>query len=161
MSTALVAGLLGLVGTALGAGLTTWTTRQTADRSEQRAWLETRRQEFRSAVTQFASALLAYRLAVADHWLAQHRGDRDAAAASAQSYKSRAAALDGLYVLELSSDDGQLTKLAREAVETARNIREADSQDDMETRSNNARTALEKVIVRARLVEPGRDRVKE
>jgi len=161
VSTALVAGLLGLFGTALGAGLTTWTTRQTTARSEQRAWLETRRQEFRSAVTQFASALLAYRLAVADHWLAQHHDDRDAAAASAQSYKSRAVALDGLYVLELSSDDGQLTKLAREAVDTARTIRYADSQDDMETRSNNARTALEKVIVQARLVEPGRDRVKE
>jgi len=74
---------------------------------------------------------------------------------------SRAAALDGLYVLELSSDDGQLTKLAREAVDTARNIREADSQDDMETRSNNARTALEKVIVQARLSSPDATRVEE
>jgi hypothetical protein len=67
----------------------------------------------------------------------------------------------GPYVLELSSDDGQLTELAREAVDTARTIREADSRDDMETRSNDARMALEKVIVRARLVEPGRDLVKE
>ena len=102
MSTALVAGLLGLFGTALGAGLTTWTTRQTAARSEQRAWLESWRQEFRSAVTQFASALLAYRLAVADHWLARHQGDKDAAATSAESYRQRATVLDGLYVLELS-----------------------------------------------------------
>jgi hypothetical protein len=67
----------------------------------------------------------------------------------------------GPYVLGLSSDDGQLTELAREAVDTARTIREADSRDDMETRSNDARMALEKVIVRARLVEPGRDLVKE
>ena len=161
MSTALVAGLLGLFGTALGAGLTTWTTRQTAARSEQRAWLETRRQEFRSAVTQFASALLAYRLAMADHWVARRQRGRNAAAASKESYKRRAAALDALYVLELSSDDDQLKELAREAVRTARNIRGADTQDEMENRTNEVRNALENLIAHARLVEPGRDRIKE
>lgn len=37
MTTALVGGLLGLFGTALGAALTTWTARQTGHRSERMA----------------------------------------------------------------------------------------------------------------------------
>jgi len=161
VSTALVAGLLDFFGTALGAGLTTWTTRQTAARSEQRAWLESWRQEFRSAVTQFASALLAYRLAMADHWVARRQRGRNAAAASKESYKRRAVVLDALYVLELSSDDDQLRKLAREAVDKARNIREADTRDEMESRTNEVRNALEKLIAQARIVEPGRDQVND
>jgi len=125
------------------------------------AWLETRRQEFRSAVTHFASALLAYRLAMGDHWVARHEGGRDATATSEERYKRRAAVQDALYVLELSSDDDQLKKLARDAADAARNIREADTQHEMENRSNDVRNALEKVIAQARVVAPGRDRVKE
>ncbi len=72
VTVALTAGLLGLFGTVIGAALTTWTTRQTAARSERRAWVEGRRQEYRSAVTEFAGALLSYRVAERDRWLARH-----------------------------------------------------------------------------------------
>jgi gas vesicle protein len=70
VTTALVAGLLGLLGllgTVIGGVLTTWTARQTADRSERRAREELRRQEYRSSVIQFATALLAYRRAEIDY----------------------------------------------------------------------------------------------
>jgi hypothetical protein len=157
MSTALVAGLLGLVGTLLGAGLTTWTVRQTAARSDQRVWLETRREEFRSAVTQFASALLVYRLAEADRWGARRRGRKDEAA-EREAYRQRAAMLDALYVLELSSDSDQLKKLARSAVDMAHHIREASDEDEMGRRTHDVRDVLEKVIVAARRAEPGRFR---
>lgn len=77
MATALVARLLGLFGTFLGAALTTYTTRETSNRSERRAREEARHQEFRSAVIRFATNLLAYRLAEMDYWFAIHDGLKD------------------------------------------------------------------------------------
>lgn len=156
MSTALVGGLLGLLGTLLGAGLTTWTVRQAAARSDQRAWLEARRQEFRSSVTRFASALLVYRLAEADRWAARHRSGRKDEAPEREAYRHRAAMLDALYVLELSSDSDELKQLARTAVDMAHHIRESSDQDDMGRRTRDVRDVLEKVIAAARKTEPGR-----
>jgi hypothetical protein len=158
MSTALVAGLLGLFGTVLGAGLTTWTMRQTAARSDERAWLENRRQEFRSAVTQFASALLVYRLAEGDRWAARRQSGKNDETAEREAYRQRAAMLDALYVLELSSDSDQLKKLARSAVDMAHHIRKANNEDEMGRRTHDVRDALEQVIAAARRAEPGRFR---
>ena len=123
MNTALVGGLLTVFGTVLGTALTTWTTRQTAARSERRAWLEPRWQEFRAAVTQFASALLAYRLAEADRWTARHHPSTADGTSGREVYRLRAAVLDGLYVLELSSDNDQLGKLAQDTMDMAYRIR--------------------------------------
>jgi len=153
VSTALVGGLFGLIGTVLGTVLTTWTARQTAAWSAHHSWLETRRQEFRSAVTQFASALLAYRLAEADRWWARHHGGRADETTEQEANRRSAAALDGLYVLELSSDDHQLRKLARDAVDIAYHIRDADTDDEMGRRVHDVRNALEKVIAAAHAAE--------
>jgi hypothetical protein len=160
MSTALVAGLIGLFGTALGTGLTTWTMRQTAARSDRRAWLETRRQEFRSAVTQFASALLAYRLAEADYWSAHHGGKADATTGR-ETYRLRKVALEGLFVLELSSDSDQLKKLARRALDMAYKIRESGTTAEMGNRTHEVRKALEDLIKAARIEQPGRSLTEE
>jgi len=155
VSTALITGLIGLFGAVLGTALTTWTTRQTAARSDRRAWLETQRQEFLSAVTRFASALLAYRLAEADFWRAHHGGKADAITGP-EVYRLRAAVLEGLYALELSSDNDQLKKLARRALDMAYNIREAGTSDEMGRRTHEVREALEKVVDAARDADPAR-----
>jgi hypothetical protein len=153
MSTALIVGLFGLIGAVVGTALTTWTTRQTAARSAHQSWQETRRQEFRSAVTQFASALLAYRLAEADHWSARHRPGRTDGTAGQLAYRLRGAALDRLYVLELASDNHELRRLARDAVDKAYHIREADDQAEMGRRVHDVRDAIEHVINAAHAIE--------
>lgn len=83
MATALVAGLLGLFGTVVGSVLTTWTAQQAADRSDRRGREQLLRQEYRSAVSRFAAALLAYRVAEMDRWHARHGGWKDEATAAA------------------------------------------------------------------------------
>lgn len=128
MTAALTAGLLGLFGTVVGAVLTTWTARQTAARSDHRTWLEVRRQEYRSAVMQFAGALLSYREGERDRWLARHYEGRDETTATREAYRLRAAMLNAFCALELSSWDNDLLKeRADDAVEAAYRIREADT----------------------------------
>lgn len=160
MSSALVGGLIGLLGIVLGTAMTTWTTRQTTARSDRQAWLETRRQEFRSAVTQFASALLAYRLAEGDYWTTHHGGKANPASGR-EAYRLRAAVLDGLCLLDLSSDDDHLKKLARDALNMAHKIRDAGTQAEMGDRTHKVREALDDVIKAARIAEPGRSRAGE
>src|SRR5262245_49813572 len=156
MSTALVAGLIGLFGTVLGTALTTWTTRQTAARSDRQAWLETRRQEFLSAVRQFASALLAYRLAVADHWGASH-GGKASATTEQEVHRLRKAGLDGLCLLALSSDDDRLLELAEDALDEAYKIGEAGTQDESMT-ACAAKSAKKPALTSSRSSSPASTR---
>jgi hypothetical protein len=156
VTAALTAGLLGLSGTVIGAVLTTWTARQTAARSDHRTWVEVRRQEYRSAVTHFAGALLSYREAERDRWRARHDAGKDEATATQEAYRLRAAMLDAFYALQLSSsDNGRLRELAREAVEAAYRIREADTEPEMIRRAHNVRQAIDDMISAARIGEPG------
>jgi gas vesicle protein len=127
-----VAVLLGLFGTVVGAVLTTWTAHQTADRSARHTREELRRQEYRSAVVQFASALGIYRTAEMDRWHAQHGGFRDEASAAADVYRARTAVWNAFYELELSADNRELV------------------HDD-----------LAEIITMARLNEPGRSALTE
>jgi hypothetical protein len=144
VATALVAGLLGLFGTFLGAALTTYTTRETSNRSERRAREEARRQEFRSAVIRFATNLLAYRLAEMDYWFAIHDGLKDRATTGEEVYRTRAVTWNAFYELEFSTDDQEVMRLARRGINSAHSIGEADSRDAMdhcayETRNNLVR----------------------
>src|SRR5258708_36376172 len=83
-----------------GGVLTIWTTRLTTDRSHQRAREELQRQEHRSAVIRFATAVGAYRTAEMDRWHARHGGLRDEASASADVHRTRTAVWDAFYELD-------------------------------------------------------------
>ena len=154
MSTALVAGLLGLAGTLVGGALTTWTTRQTTDRSHQRAQEELQRQEYRSAVIRFATALGAYRTAEMDRWHARHGGWRDEASASADVYLTRTAAWDAFYELDLSTDNRDLIRQAQHAIDLVSSIQHPDSQQEMDRRAHQVREDLARLIAIARTGEP-------
>jgi hypothetical protein len=155
MSTALVAGLLGLFGTVLGAVLTTWTTRQTAARSDRRAWMEVRRQEYRSAIIRFVTSLLTYRASEIDRWHARHGGWKDEATATLEVNQMRSAMWDAFYELELSSDNRELNKLARDVADKASSIPLADTEEEMGRRARQVREDLAEVIAAARVGVPG------
>jgi hypothetical protein len=150
MSTALAAGLLGLVGTIVGATLTTWTAHHTADRSAQHAREELRRQEERSAVIQFASALGIYRTAEIDRWHARHGGFRDVESSAADVYRTRTAAWNAYYVLELSTNNRDLGQQARRAIDRAESIKDPDSQAEMDQRAEQVSADLAELITMAR-----------
>ena len=156
MAIALVAGLLGVFGTVVGGVLATWTARQTADRSARHAHAELRRQEYRSAVTHFAAALGAYRVAEMDLWHARHGGFRDEASAAADVYRTRTGVWDAFYELELSTDNRDLTQQAQRAIDRTGSIWKLDSQAEIDQRADQVRGDLAEMITTARLNDPGR-----
>jgi hypothetical protein len=155
MATVLIGGLLGLIGTLLGPGLTTWTARQTAARSERHALREARRQEFRAAVIRFATTLLTYRLAEMDRWHARHRQPEDRKTAASEAYRTRAMTWDAYYQLELSTDNSEVRRLAQRALDRARSIKEPDSQDEMNRRADQVQEDLAEMISLARMAAAG------
>jgi gas vesicle protein len=151
VSTALVAGLFGVFGTVVGGVLTTWTARQAADRSAQHAREDLHRQECRSAVAQFATALGVYRTAEMDRWHAKHGGFRDEKSAAADVYSARTVARNALHVLELSTDNQDLCERAQRAYDRAENIKDPDSQAEMDRRADQVDDDLAEMITIARL----------
>src|ERR1022692_1418501 len=129
MSVAIIAGLFGLFGTIIGAGLTTWTAKQTADRSERRAREETRRQEFRSVVTRFASTLLDHRRAAANYYNNRNSNSEIRAAVGEEAYRTRAATLSAYYELLLSTDDSETIHFASLCMEAVSKIDKDASQE--------------------------------
>lgn len=62
--------------------------------------------------------------------------------------------LDAFYILQLSSSgDDRLRDLAREAVDAAHSIREADTEPEMIRRTHNVRGAIDDMIAAARIGE--------
>jgi hypothetical protein len=154
MPTALIAGLLGILGTFVGAMLTTWTARQTTDRSERRIREEARRQEYRSAVIRFATELMTYRLAEMDLWFALHDETKDKKEAAGKVYGTRAVVWNAFYELELTTDT-KIARLARRGIDSATSIHSADSRDAMDRCTYQTRRDLAELIEAAREAQPG------
>lgn len=153
MSTSLVAGLFGLVGTLIGGVLAIWTARVTTDRSQQRAREEQQRREYRSAVIRFATALGAYRLAEMDRWHARHGGWRDEESASSDVYRTRTAAWDAFLELDLSTNNRGLVRQAQRAFDWANSIRYPESEKEMVRRADQVGEELTQLIAIARTGE--------
>jgi hypothetical protein len=155
VATVLVAGLIGLVGTLIGGILTTWTTRVTTDRSHERAREELQRQEYRSAVIRFATAVGAYRTSEMDRWHARHGGRRDEASASADVYRTRTAAWDSFYELDLSTNNRDLARRAQYVIDLVASIQHPnpDSKEEMDRRASQVREDLAQLIAIARTGE--------
>jgi hypothetical protein len=153
VTTVLIAGLLGIVGTVVGGALSTWTARLTADRSHRRAREEQQRQEYRSAVVSFATAVGAYRTAEMDRWHARHGGWRDESSASADVYRTRTAVWNAFYELDLSTDNRVLVQLARHAMQRAYTIQDPDSQAEMDRRADQVHEDIGRLIATARTGE--------
>lgn len=150
MTTALVAGLLSLFGTAIGAALTTWTVRRTNDRSERLARETVRRQEYRSAVIGLASSILAYRQAEVEHWHARHGGSWSERKSEAEVSRTRTVVWNAFYELQLSTDCLDIINAAQRAVDSARRIREVDSTDEVARFSNQTRSDVAAMVTAAR-----------
>jgi hypothetical protein len=154
MGTVLVAGLFSLGGTALGAVLAICTARQTAVRSEHSARAEVLRQDYRTALVRFSAATLAYREAEIDRWHAQRGGFKDEKEAREEVYRARRGAWQALYELDLSTDDEEVVRLARCAVERAYAMRQLESRTDLNLAADNVRVDLERMFAHARTVRP-------
>jgi len=155
MGVAIIAGLFGLFGTIVGAGLTTWTANRTTDRSERRTREETRRLEFRSVVVRFASTLLDHRRAAANYY--NNRGSKAdiKAAAGEESYRTRAATMSAYYEVLLSTDDPETIRLATLCLEAVSRIRDPEGETTVDDNHQKALLYLGEMIAAARKAQPG------
>jgi hypothetical protein len=155
MSVAIIAGLFGLFGTIIGAGLTTLTAKQTADRSERRAREEARRQEFRSVVIGFASTLLEQRRAAASYYNKLGSNSDVRAAAGGEAYRTRVAVQSAYYELLLTTDDPETINFASLCMEAVTKIREGESQETVDDNHQKTQFYLGNMIAAARKAQPG------
>jgi hypothetical protein len=154
MGTVLVAGLFSLGGTALGAALAILTARQAAARSERSTRSDVLRQEYRSALVKFSAATLAYRESEIDRWHARRGGFKDEQEAIEEVYRTRRNAWQAFYELDFSTEDEEVVRLARCALERAYEMRELESKTDMNLEAEKVRADLERLIAHARTVKP-------
>ncbi len=150
MVTAIAAGVLGLVGTALGTVLSMWVSDRSSARSERVARDNVVRHEFREAVVRFAAAVIAYRLAEVDRWHSQRGGWKDEKLAAEEVYRNRSAAWEALYILDLASDGAQFVELGRSALQRVYGIRVQDSKAGVNLVADSVMSDLEEFISYAR-----------
>jgi hypothetical protein len=150
MTTALVAGVFGLLGTVLGSVIAIRAARENADRVDRRAREVIVRGEYRSSVVSFASAVLEYQLAEMDRWHARRGGRTDPNRAAETVYSKRTAAWHALFELELSTDDPELGWFARRIVDKTRSIEVPEEQDEMDQRALEVREEVAAMIGHAR-----------
>ena len=150
METVLVAGLFSLGGTAFGAVLALITTQQAASRGERSARSEAMRKEYRLAVVRFSAAVLAYRESEIDRWHARRGGFKDEKESTGEVYRTRRSAWQAFYELDFSTDDEEIGRLARTALERVYGIRQLESRANVNLAADEVGADLECLIAYAR-----------
>jgi hypothetical protein len=150
MTTAAIAGGFGLVGTLLGSVIAFWAARQTAERADRRALGLVARGEYRLAVTQFASAALAYQQAAMNRWHARRDGNPSPDEVTRAVYQTRTGAWHSLFELQLSTDDQELAQAAQAIIGSTRNIEKSDDEAEMWRRAQGVRQGVADLVRRAR-----------
>jgi hypothetical protein len=102
----------------------------------------------------FVAALLAYRKAEMDRWHA-HQGQvrKGGGPESADVYRTRNRLWYAFYELELSVNNSEIVRLARQAIDTAYSIHDTDSKAEMDTRADQIRKSLSEIVTASRTHE--------
>ncbi|MFG2135455.1 hypothetical protein [Streptomyces sp. NPDC048650] len=108
---AVVASVVAVVGTLLGAGVTQLFQTRATERSERIAREERLRQERIDAYCAYAGALLDYRRVLVHRWFVVHEDDRcdeDSPALREEVYKTRYTAQEAMFRAQMVTDDAQV-----------------------------------------------------
>lgn len=157
LTTVLVAGVLGVAGTAIGGFLASRTSTQSQRLSAHLTREEAYLRELRTAVTEFCTATMIYRGAELDRWEAKHGGTYELQPTNARVYETRTAARDALYRVELSTTSNQISQAVRAAFEAAKSIKDVETASEVKTRRNEVEEKLARVMILARQVLGVRD----
>jgi hypothetical protein len=144
----LVAGAFGLLGAVLGALITLLVSRQNAKQAKELLL----RNEFRTAVVEYASAVITFQKTEMDRWHATHGNEPDpqkAAEIDDRGRIARAEAELARHVLTLSTKDDALIRDARQILNDAAAIHHASDDKDMATRAKKVREDVELLVQRA------------
>ena len=140
--------LVAVCATVVGAVLSYLFQKSTTQRSEQFNRSERLRQDKITAYSRFAETVMSFRIAQYDRW-SRRNEDRHSdqyVTARLESRRLRAAAWHALYHVRLLTDEENVWKRASAAMELAVAIDEADGLEDLRTRGEQTRYAVEEFI---------------
>jgi hypothetical protein len=121
------------------------------ERNESIARDERLRQERLAAYNSFAGAVMDLRRAQYDRWHRRRSEEyqRDPEGVRAKSSRLRSTAWSAFYRFKLTSNDEELTSLAKQAVEAAAHVYDARNSADLQKRSERARACIDDFITSA------------
>jgi hypothetical protein len=131
---AIVAGVLTLIGTLMGAWSSYFFQSRGAARSERFAFTNRLHQERMSTYSTFAGTLMDFRRSQYARWHRANSADSDEALqreARDEAARLRATAWDAFFRVELLTEDATLATLAREALEAARSMEKAETEQEL------------------------------
>jgi hypothetical protein len=144
--------IIAVAGTLLGSALTHFFQRHQNDVESATAAAEARRQERITAYSEFAAAVAQLRGACQNRYTMRVRHGSDSEqhlAARTHTFHVQPAARAAMYRVLLLADDPRLLSLAADIMETTISIREAETDADMERRSDLSRMQTEEFIAAA------------
>ena len=154
VGTAIIGGLLAILGAAAGSALTYLLQRKMAVRAEEFAVAERVRAERMAAFSSFASAAMEARRAQVNRWYQRRDAGRDSDAyrtAKAESHRYRAAASQALFRAQLVSDSEELSNRATKVLEGIGDLHKAQTKDDLDQEADKWRDGVGLYVKAARL----------
>ena len=153
VGTAIIGGLLAILGAAAGSSLTYVLQRKMAVRAEEFAVAERVRAEGMAAFSSFASAAMEARRAQVDRWYQRRDagpGSDEYRSAKDESFRCRAAAWQALFRAQLVSDN-ELNSRATGVLEGIGNLHKAHTKVDLDQGADKWREEISLYVEAARL----------
>jgi hypothetical protein len=145
VGTAIIGGLIAILGAAAGSGLTYLLQRKMAVRAEEFAVAERVRAERMAAFSSFASSAMEARRAQVDRWYQRHDAGPESDAnrtAEDESFRCRAAAWQALFRAQLVSDSDELNSRATELLDGIGGLHKAQTKDDLDPEADKWRDGI-------------------
>ena len=145
VGTAIIGGLLAILGAAAGSALTYVLQRKMAVRAEEFAVAERVRAEGMAAFSSFASAAMEARRAQVDRWYQRRDagpGSDEYRSAKDESFRCRAAAWQVLFRAQLVSDSDELNSRATELLDGIGRLHKAQTKDDLDQEADKWRDGV-------------------
>jgi hypothetical protein len=135
---AVVAGLLGILGTALGGLL-----------AARNGRASTERQEFRSAIIEFCTAIMIYRGAELDRMDARLAANGNLQELTDRVYTTRTTARNALYGVELSTTSRPVKQAVNRIFNLTKSIKDSSSKSELQGRRDKIEEEIGDLIERA------------
>ncbi|MCI3243158.1 hypothetical protein [Streptomyces spinosisporus] len=148
----IIASVLAVLGTLLGAGLTLAFQQRATDRSHQFTRDEKVRQERLDAYSAYGGVLINYRRCLIHLWFCEHEQPplEDPETVRIRAYSLRTSAQEALFKVQILTDDETLSQAADSLLDDVNALAMAESRNELEDLRERTRITIRRLIRSAR-----------